>query len=45
MAWALSQIVVTSGNEQDLSYAHVMSRYQNIMFEEAFGNYETCCAR
>ncbi|MCC6196383.1 MAG: DUF1800 family protein [Burkholderiales bacterium] len=41
VAWALSQILVTSGNEPDLSYAHVMSRYQNLMFEEAFGNYET----
>ena len=41
VAWALSQIVVTSANEPDLAYAHVMSRYQNIMFEEAFGNYET----
>jgi len=40
VAWALSQIVVTSGNEADLSYAHVMSRFQNIFFEEAFGNYE-----
>ncbi len=41
VAWALSQIVVTSANEPDLSYAHVMSRYQSIMFQEAFGNYET----
>ena len=41
VAWALSQILVTSGNERDLSYAHVMSRYQNHMFQEAFGNYET----
>ncbi|MCC7327342.1 MAG: DUF1800 family protein [Burkholderiales bacterium] len=41
VAWALSQIVVTSGEERDLSYAHVMSRFQNIMFEEAFGNYES----
>lgn len=40
VAWALSQIVVTSANEPDLSFAHVMSRYQNIMFQEAFGNYE-----
>jgi len=40
VAWALSQIVVTSGNEPDLSYAHVMSRYQNIMFNNAFGNYQ-----
>jgi|KBSSwiStaDraftv2_1062776.scaffolds.fasta_scaffold06390_7 uncharacterized protein (DUF1800 family) len=45
VAWALSQIVVTSANEPDLSYAHVMSRYQNIMFEEAFGNYETLLRR
>ena len=41
VAWALSQIIVTSGNEADLSYAHVMSRYQNLMFNNAFGNYET----
>ncbi len=41
VAWALSQIAVTSGNERDLSYAYVMSRYQNIMFQEAFGNYQT----
>ena len=41
VAWALSQITVTSGNERDLSYAYVMSRYQNIMFQEAFGNYQT----
>ena len=41
VAWALSQIVVTSANEPDLSYAHVMSRFQNIMFQEAFGNYQT----
>ena len=45
VAWALSQIVVTSAAEQDLSYAHVMSRYQNIMFEEAFGNYEDLLRR
>jgi uncharacterized protein (DUF1800 family) len=41
VAWALSQIVVTSGNEPDLSFAYVMSRYQNIFFQEAFGNYRT----
>ena len=41
VAWALSQIAVTSGNEQDLSYAYVMSRYQSIMFNNAFGNYQT----
>ncbi|MEO8751658.1 MAG: DUF1800 family protein [Casimicrobiaceae bacterium] len=41
VAWALSQIIVTSANEPDLSFAHVMSRYQNLMFQEAFGNYQT----
>ncbi len=41
VAWALSQIIVTSGNEPDLSYAYVMSRFQNLMFNNAFGNYET----
>ncbi|HTP99779.1 MAG TPA: DUF1800 family protein [Casimicrobiaceae bacterium] len=43
VAWALSQIVVTSGNEGsgDLTFAYVMSRYQNIMFNNAFGNYQT----
>jgi uncharacterized protein (DUF1800 family) len=45
VAWALSQILVTSGNEQELSYAHVMSRYQQIFFEEAFGNYENILRR
>jgi len=45
VAWALSQIAVTSGNERDLSFAHVMARYQNIMFEEAFGNYQTLLAK
>lgn len=41
VAWALSQILVTSANEADLEWAHVMTRYQNLMFQEAFGNYET----
>ncbi len=45
VAWALSQIVVTSANEPDLAYAHVMSRYQNIMFEEAFGNFQTLLSK
>ena len=40
VAWALSQIVVTSATERDLSYAYAMSRYQNILFNNAFGNYE-----
>ena len=33
VAWALSQILVISAVEQDLSRAHVMARYQQIMFE------------
>lgn len=41
VAWALSQILVTSANEQDLSIAYVMTRYQNILFANAFGNFET----
>jgi uncharacterized protein (DUF1800 family) len=41
VAWALSQILVTSANEQDLSVAYVMTRYQNILFANAFGNFET----
>lgn len=45
VAWALSQIIVVSANEPDLAYAHVMSRFQNILFEEAFGNYETLLRR
>ncbi|HUK33834.1 MAG TPA: DUF1800 family protein, partial [Vicinamibacterales bacterium] len=39
VAWALSQITVTSGNQQNLGFAYVMSRYQNIMYRNAFGNY------
>lgn len=39
VAWALSQILVVSGSESDLSYAYVMSRYQGLMFKHAFGNY------
>ncbi|MBA3506277.1 MAG: DUF1800 family protein [Betaproteobacteria bacterium] len=41
VAWALSQIIVTSGVETDLAYAHVMSRFQSILFAEAFGNFES----
>jgi uncharacterized protein (DUF1800 family) len=40
VAWALSQILVTSAVEADLSYAHVMSRYQALMFKHAFGNFK-----
>ena len=45
VAWALSQILVISAVEQDLSRAHVMARYQQIMFDEAFGNFETILKR
>ena len=45
VAWALSQILVTSGNEPDLSYAYVTSRYQDLMFQHAFGNFETLLQR
>jgi uncharacterized protein (DUF1800 family) len=41
VAWALSQITVTSGNDPDLSIAYPMSRYQMLMFNNAFGNYQT----
>ncbi len=41
VAWALSQITVTSGADQTLAFAHIMARYQNIMFNNAFGNYQT----
>lgn len=41
VAWALSQVIVTSGVEAELAYAHVMSRFQSILFAEAFGNFET----
>jgi len=44
VAWALSQILVVSGNESDLSYAHAMSRYQSLMFKHAFGNYRDLLA-
>ena len=45
VAWALSQILVISAVEQDLSRAHVMSRYQQILFDEAFGNFENILKR
>jgi uncharacterized protein (DUF1800 family) len=41
VAWALSQVLVSSANEPDLAFAYVMSRYQNILFNNAFGNFET----
>ena len=41
VAWALSQIVVISTVSQDLSIAYPMTRYQNILSQQAFGNFET----
>ena len=40
VAWALSQIHVVSTTEADLAVAYPMARYQNLLFEEAFGNFE-----
>lgn len=37
VAWALSQILVTSGVEVPINYA--MARYQQIFLDRAFGNY------
>lgn len=37
VAWALSQILVTSGAEVPINYA--MTRYQQIFLDRAFGNY------
>jgi uncharacterized protein (DUF1800 family) len=45
VAWALSQIMVVSTVDSDLSVAYVMARYQNILFEEAFGNFESLLKR
>ncbi|HZQ62461.1 MAG TPA: DUF1800 family protein [Casimicrobiaceae bacterium] len=45
VAWALSQILVTSTTEPDLFVAYPMARYQNILFQEAFGNFETLLQR
>ena len=41
VAWALSQILVISTVDHDLSIAYPMTRYQNILFQNAFGNFET----
>lgn len=45
VAWALSQIVVISTIERDLAVAYVLARYQNILAEEAFGNFEALLRR
>jgi uncharacterized protein (DUF1800 family) len=41
VAWALSQIMVISTVDHDLAIAYPMTRYQNILFNNAFGNFET----
>jgi uncharacterized protein (DUF1800 family) len=38
VAWALSQILVTSGAEVQINYG--MARYQQIFLDHAFGNYQ-----
>jgi uncharacterized protein (DUF1800 family) len=45
VAWALSQIHVVSTTEADLAIAYPMARYQNILFDEAFGNFENLLRR
>lgn len=45
VAWALAQIFVISTVESDLSRAYVLARYHNILFDEAFGNFETLFKR
>jgi uncharacterized protein (DUF1800 family) len=45
VAWALSQIHVVSTTENDLFVAYPMARYQNILFDEAFGNFESLLKR
>ena len=41
VAWALSQIHVISTVQGNLAIAYPMTRYQNILFQQAFGNFET----
>ena len=45
VAWALSQIDVISTAMQNLAIAYPMTRYQNILFQEAFGNFESLLNR
>ena len=45
VTWALSQIHVISTTETDLFVAYPMARYQNILFQEAFGNFESLLTR
>ena len=45
VAWALAQLMVVSTVEPDLSVAYVLARYHNILFAEAFGNFENLLKR
>ena len=45
VAWALAQIFVISTVDANLSIAYVLARYHNILFDEAFGNFETLLRR
>ncbi len=42
VAWSLSQFFVVSAmKDPDMEAGYVMARYHQILFEEAFGNFET----
>jgi uncharacterized protein (DUF1800 family) len=46
VAWALSQFFVVSGmKDPDMETAYVQARYHEILFDEAFGNFENMLAR
>ncbi|TRZ68882.1 MAG: DUF1800 domain-containing protein [Rhodocyclaceae bacterium] len=45
VAFALSQILVISGMESSLAKPHGFVAYQNILLDNAFGNYETILTR
>lgn len=46
VAWSLSQFFVISGmKDPDMETAYVQARYHQILFEEAFGNFESLLLR
>ena len=46
VAWALSQFFVVSGmKDPDMETAYVQARYHQILFDEAFGNFENLLLR
>ena len=46
VAWALSQLFVVSGmKDPDMETAYVQARYHEILFDEAFGNFESLLTR